>query len=615
MQFDQLLHFVAAPRELARDHETPARQRLRRQAARLGFELQPRGAQAADDPQVVLLGEVFDDGVGDASAHLVGLDQLLARGPHHGVQRAEMLGEVFGRGLAHEADSQPEQHALEGNRLRAFHRADDVVGRLLAQPGQGGQLFGPQVVEVRHVAHESVFVEQFDGLLAQPLDVEGLAADEVDDAPDDLGPASALVGAVVLGLAFVAHQRRPALGAYGDVLERTAVGRALREVHADDLRDDLAALLDVDRVARADVQLGHLLGVVQRRAPHGGSGQQHRFEVGDGRDSPGASYLERHAVEPRGGPFGLELVGHGPLGGLGCESQLAPDGEVVDLDHHAVRREGQAAPCGVPVFDKCVDLGDAAADARRVRDLEPPLAGLFEALPMAREGQLVARQLVECAVQSAPGHHGRRLLLERPGGGVAGVGEELLAVGLALGVEAVERGVGHQDLAADFEEVGPVRAPQAQGHRAHGADIGRHVVALDAVAAGHGAHEPSVLVGERDGRAVEFQFADVVRGPGFAFDAADELVQFVQRVGVAQRQHRVAVLHGPELGRQVASHAHRRRVGVGVFGVCALQILKFAHHRVELEIRNLRGVFDVIFEVMQFELPAQLLDPFAYHNP
>ena len=234
---------------------------------------------------------------------------------------------------------------------------------------------------------------------------------------------------------------------------------------------------------------------------------------------------------------------------------------------------------------------------------------------MAREGQLVARQLVECAVQSAPGHHGRRLLLERPGGGVAGVGEELLAVGLALGVEAVERGVGHQDLAADFEEVGPVRAPQAQGHRAHGADIGRHVVALDAVAAGHGAHEPSVLVGERDGRAVEFQFADVVRGPGFALDAADELVQFVQRVGVAQRQHRVAVLHGPELGRQVASHAHRRRVGVGVFGVCALQILEFAHHCVELEIRNLGGVFDVIFEVMQFELPAQLFDPFAYHNP
>ena len=60
---------------------------------------------------------------------------------------------------------------------------------------------------------------------------------------------------------------------------------------------------------------------------------------------------------------------------------------------------------------------------------------------MAREGQLVARQLVERAVQSAPGHHGRRLLLERPGGGVAGVGEELLAVGLALGVEAVEQSV------------------------------------------------------------------------------------------------------------------------------------------------------------------------------
>ena len=418
----------------------------------------------------------------------------------------------------------------------------------------------------------------------------------------------------MLRFALVAHQRRAAFGAHGDVFERPAVGGTLREVYADDLRDDLAALLDVNHIARADVQLGHLFGVVQRGAPHGGSGEQHRFEVGHGRHGSRAPHLERHAVEARQGLFGLELISYGPFRGLGRESQLAPHGEVVDLDHHAVRREGEFAPRRVPMFDECVDLRGAAADARRIRDLEAPFAGLFQTLPVGREGQFVACQLVERAVQSAPGHHGRRLLLERPGGGVAGVGEELLAVGLALGVEAVERGVGHQDLAPDLEMVGPSLAPQAQGHRAHRAHVGRHVVALHAVAARHGTHEASVLVGERDGRAVEFQLAYVVRGAGLAFDAGDEFVQFVQRVGVAQRQHRVAVPDGLELRREVAADPHRRGIGIGEFGMRAFQFLKFAHHRVEFEVRDFGGVFDVILEVMQFELTAQLLDSFAYHN-
>ena len=266
------------------------------------------------------------------------------------------------------------------------------------------------------------------------------------------------------------------------------------------------------------------------------------------------------------------------------------------------------------MLDEGVDLRRAAADARRIRDFEAPFAGFFETLPVGRERQVVARHLVERAVQSALGHHGRRLLFERPGGGVAGVGEELLAVGLALGVEAVERGVGHQYLAPYLEIVGPPRAPQAQGNRAHGADVGRHVVALHAVAARHGPQEASVLVGERDGRAVEFQFADVVRGAGLALDAGDELVQFVQRVGVAQREHCIAVLHGLELRREVAPDPHRRGIGVFEFGMRAFQLLKLAHHRVEFEIRNLGCVLDVIFEIMQFELTAQLLNSFAYHN-
>lgn len=122
-----------------------------------------------------------------------------------------------------------------------------------------------------------------------------------------------------------------------------------------------------------------------------------------------------------------------------------------------------------------------------------------------------------------------------------------------------------------------------------------------------------MFVGERNGRAVELQLADELRPPDLLLDAADELVQFVERVGVAQREHREAVCDACELGRQIAAYACRGGVGVGVLGVCALQLLQFAHQGVEFEIGDFGCVVDVIFTVMIFELPSQLLDSVADH--
>ena len=188
-------------------------------------------------------------------------------------------------------------------------------------------------------------------------------------------------------------------------------------------------------------------------------------------------------------------------------------------------------------------------------------------------GQIVARQLIERAIQSPPCHDGRRQLFERPCGGVARIGEERFAGRFAFGVEPVERGVGHQNLASDFEEVGIAVARQLQRNAADGADVGRDVVALGAVAARHGLQQAAVIVGERDGRAVEFQFADELRLSHLLFDAFDEFVQFVERIGVSQRQHRKAVPHAAELRRDVAAHTHGGGVGIGVFGVRRFQLL------------------------------------------
>ena len=91
-------------------------------------------------------------------------------------------------------------------------------------------------------------------------------------------------------------------------------------------------------------------------------------------------------------------------------------------------------------------------------------------------------------------------------------------------------------------------------------------------------------------------------------------MELVERISIAQRQHGITVLDGGELGGNVAADAGRRRIGVGELGMRGLQLLQLAHHAVEIEIRNLGRVFDVVLMIVELELPAQLLDSSADHK-
>ena len=83
------------------------------------------------------------------------------------------------------------------------------------------------------------------------------------------------------------------------------------------------------------------------------------------------------------------------------------------------------------------------------------------------------------------------LLAHGAGGGVARVGQQLLAAPGAPLIQLLEHGAGHVDLAADNQ---PRRKGAAQALRqaAHGAQVLRHVLAGDAVAAGGAADENAV---------------------------------------------------------------------------------------------------------------------------
>ncbi len=57
---------------------------------------------------------------------------------------------------------------------------------------------------------------------------------------------------------------------------------------------------------------------------------------------------------------------------------------------------------------------------------------------------------------------------------------------------------------------------------------------------------------------------------------------------------------------KVAPHAHRRRIGIGIFGMGLLHILKFAQQGIILVITYFGAIKDIIEIVVPIELLAQL---------
>ena len=192
-------------------------------------------------------------------------------------------------------------------------------------------------------------------------------------------------------------------------------------------------------------------------------------------------------------------------------------GEVVDLDHHAVDLVVEVVTVRLP-----------AAGRRRATSCEPvdqPRLGVDRepGLPEpAERGRLAGAELGGRAGPLRPGRrHDLADLVgperERPRLAVIAASfwrsepaAELRGLtnrrspGLGLApVEVLEGGDRHVDLAAHLEHArGRAARPRVEtiGHGGDGGHVGGHVLAGDAVAPGGGLDEPAPLVGERDGQ-------------------------------------------------------------------------------------------------------------------
>ena len=141
------------------------------------------------------------------------------------------------------------------------------------------------------------------------------------------------------------------------------------------------------------------------------------------------------------------------------------------------------------------------------------------------------------------------------------------------------------DLAAQ-RELALVR--DARGDAANGADVGRDLLALDAVAARGGLDDAPALVDDLDARAVELRLDREARHVAVAEpvdDASMELEHVLGRVRVVEREHPVLAPDLRDEGSRLAAHALRRRVGRDELGVLGLERPQLLHEHVELRRR------------------------------
>ena len=141
-----------------------------------------------------------------------------------------------------------------------------------------------------------------------------------------------------------------------------------------------------------------------------------------------------------------------------------------------------------------------------------------------------------------------------------------------------------------------------------GLHIGRHIISLHAIAAGHRSYEVAPLIGERYGGAIILDLAAELEGLSTegTLHTGIEVPHLVKRVGIAQREHGVSVRHLHKLIGDVATYTLGRRRGVKELGVLGFEILQLTHQAVKVEVRYLGPVEHVVVVVMSVQLFTQL---------
>ena len=417
--------------------------------------------------------------------------QVFNTGSHKRVQIFKMRGQHLCCLLAHLANAKGAEEPCKSGFPAPVNGGDQVGGGFLPHTLKLRHGAGFQIIQICGGLYQAAVDEAFTHGDAQALDVHGLPGGKMGDVAEPLGGtlgACAAQGRAVL----VSDHGRAALRADGGQDKGDRPLRALFLVHGEDLGDDLPGLLQQHRVADAKIQPVNIVLIMERGGGDRGTGQADGLHNDLGRQHAGAAHLH-HDIHDLA-LFLLRRVfeGHGPARGFGRAAQGFPLGQGVDFDHRAVHVIGQLSPVLPQPFNALNAVPDiviAGIGHHGKAHGTHGVQGLGVGLVLLAGAVL---QVKADNVQLAGGRHLGVQLAHGACGGVAGIGQQRLTFDLPLRVQLLKNRFGHIYLAPDDQPLR--RVFNAQGQRAHGAQIFRHVLAGHAVSPGGAPDENTVFI-------------------------------------------------------------------------------------------------------------------------
>ena len=489
----------------------------------LPLHIQPRIGQPMHEIRCAVLCKEFHDALRHYTAKAVDLADLLHRSFPDGLQGAEMFCQQCRRLVADIPDAKPEEQLVQIVLLGAFDGIQQIGRAFLFEFVQRQQFFHRQIVEIRCRMHPFFFHQLGRHGCSEAVDIHGIPGGKMDDIAERLRRALR-IHAPKRSLVFQMDDRCPTGGADLRHLIGLRILGVLR--HPDHFRDDIPRLAHLNGIADAKSELLDEIFVVERSPGDGGAGQKDRVKAGRRRQNTGAANGHLDAAEHRFLDFGRVFEGNGPARKFIGGTHAIPLRKMVDLDDRTIHIEIELGA----ILADLVDLRNGILDV--VDDVVPGRDGQTEALEIIQTfgvgRQRVATDLLDIEDEdgktAAPGDLGI-LLAQRARRCVAGVFERCRPLQFLLGTEMLERFVGHINFAAHLEKFR--RIFQFFGNGTDGADIGRHILAHNAVAAGRGTNQLTVFVLQAAGKTINFDLHDILwLDVGFAHPAV-KIPQFV----------------------------------------------------------------------------------------
>ena len=291
-------------------------------------------------------------------------------------------------------------------------------------------------------------------------------------------------------------------------MKRHRTLRPLVTHDGEDLRDDLPRLLHEHRVADAQVKIVDEILIVQRGIRNGRPRQTHRVDDRLRCEHARAPDLHDDVAHTALLFFRRILIRHRPAREFRRAAEIPPLCKVVDLDDRTVDIERERlAVVTDPVDTRAAGIKRLAAPVRHDREAER--RQIVKRLRMGgKRAVAVILEVKDDDVELARRRDLRVLLAHGARCRVAGIGQQRLLEQLALGVELRKHGVRHIDLTAHDEPCRRIFKRQRQVSQR--AQIFRHVLAGDTVAARRAAHEHTVFILERHGQTIDLRLDRVI---------------------------------------------------------------------------------------------------------